>query len=286
MKVRVGIGLGGADMGPDELCGVVDDMTEVGFDSLWLPEILSRPSYDPLLALAWAGAHNRKLKLGTTMLLPGRNLYRLAKQLATLDVMTNGRFLVTFVPGIAQGPEREAVGVPVKERGAAIESGLPTVRRLVAGEDVDGFVLSPLPVQREFSMWLGGMHRSSLDRCGRLADGWLPSLCSPEDAAVGRKVIDDAAASVGRTVDPEHFGVSIGYSREPLDVDSPALVSLRARNPNYADLLPVGLPAVRDLIMRYIDVGFSKFVLRPVGTPASWRAELESLASAVNDLQT
>jgi len=286
VKVRVGIGLGGADMAPEALCGVVDDMTDVGFDSLWLPEVLSRPSYDPLLALAWAGAHNRKLKLGTTMLLPGRNLNRLAKQLATLDVLSDGRFLVTFVPGIAQGAEREAVGVPVKERGAAIEAGLPKVRRLLAGDEVDGFVLSPLPVQREFSMWLGGMHRSSLDRCGRLADGWLPSLCSPDDAAAGRKVIDDAAASVGRAIDPEHFGVSIGYAREPLDPDGPTLAALRARNPNYAELLPIGLPAVRELLTRYIDVGFSKFVLRPMGTPASWRAELESLASAVNDLQT
>jgi hypothetical protein len=48
----------------------------------------------------------------------------------------------------------------------------------------------------------------------------------------------------------------------------------------------VGLPAVRQLLERFIGVGFSKFVLRPVVPPASWRAELETLSAAVGDLQT
>jgi hypothetical protein len=48
----------------------------------------------------------------------------------------------------------------------------------------------------------------------------------------------------------------------------------------------VGLPALRALVERFIGVGFSKFVLRPVAAPASWRAELEALSAAVGDLQT
>jgi hypothetical protein len=48
----------------------------------------------------------------------------------------------------------------------------------------------------------------------------------------------------------------------------------------------VGLPALRQLIERFIGVGFSKFVVRPVAPPASWRAELEALSAAVGDLQT
>jgi hypothetical protein len=48
----------------------------------------------------------------------------------------------------------------------------------------------------------------------------------------------------------------------------------------------VGLPALRDVIERFVAVGFSKFVLRPVAAPRSWREELEALASAVGDLQT
>jgi hypothetical protein len=117
-----------------------------------------------------------------------------------------------------------------------------------------------------------------------LSDGWLPSLCTPDEAAAGRVVIEDAAARAGRSISPEHFGVSIGYARAPLDPVTAR--TLAARRPRALDLMPVGLPALREQVERFIAVGFSKFVVRPVAAPVSWRAELEALASAVGDLQT
>jgi hypothetical protein len=78
--------------------------------------------------------------------------------------------------------------------------------------------------------------------------------------------------------------MSIGYATEPID---PATArTLAARRPRALELTPVGLPAVRDRIEQFVAVGFSKFVLRPIAPPKSWRAELETLASAVGDLQT
>jgi hypothetical protein len=59
-----------------------------------------------------------------------------------------------------------------------------------------------------------------------------------------------------------------------------------ARRPRALELTPVGLPALRALIERFIAVGFSKFVVRPVVPPPSWVAELEALAASVGDLQT
>ena len=112
MKVRVGVSAGPGLVDPAGLSALADDLVELGFDSLWLPEVLSAPTLDPLVGLAWAGAHNPRLKLGTTMLLPGRNPLRLAKQVAALDTLSGGRFLVTFVPGLAHGPDRRAVGPP------------------------------------------------------------------------------------------------------------------------------------------------------------------------------
>jgi alkanesulfonate monooxygenase SsuD/methylene tetrahydromethanopterin reductase-like flavin-dependent oxidoreductase (luciferase family) len=144
--------------------------------------------------------------------------------------------------------------------------------------------ISPLPVQQPLEMWLGGTVPSALERCGRLSDGWLPSLCTPEEAAAGRVVIEEAAAKAGRKISDEHFGMSIGYAREPLD---PALVrTMAARRPRAPELTPIGLPALRRLLERFIGVGFSKFVLRPVVPPPSWRAELDALAAVVGDLQT
>jgi len=125
---------------------------------------------------------------------------------------------------------------------------------------------------------------AALERCGRLSDGWLPSLCTPEEAAAGRKVIEDAAARAGRTISQEHFGMSIGYATSPLDPATQR--AMAARRPRSVELTPVGLPALRKLIEQFLAVGFSKFVVRPVIGPKSWRAELEALAGAVGDLQT
>jgi probable F420-dependent oxidoreductase len=293
MKVRIGIGAAGAASTPESLGALVAAIDDLGFDSLWLSEVLTGPVIDPLVGLAWAAASNPRVKLGTTALLPGRNVVRLAKQLASLDVLCRGRLLVTLVPGLTYEPERDAIGVEPKRRGAIIDDALPLLRRLWTGETVshDGpagsfreVKLTPLPVQQPLEVWLGGTVPAALERCGRLSDGWLPSLCTPDEAAAGRVVIDEAAAKAGRSISGEHFGMSIGYARAPIDPATARVMA--ARRPRSVELTPVGLPAVRALIERFIAVGFSKFVLRPIAPPASWRAELEALSAAVGDLQT
>ena len=294
MKVRIGIGTGGA-LDADALVAVVDAIDDLGFDSLWLSEVLTAPVPDPLVALAFAAAHSSRVKLGTTMLLPGRNPVRLAKECATLDALSNGRLLLTFVPGLGQEPERAAIGLRGASRNAAIEEVLPLLRRLWTGAsvthhgdyaDFDGVTLSPVPHQQPLEAWLGGMTPAALDRCGRLGDGWLPSLCTPDEAANGKKVIDEAAARVGRSISDEHFGISLGYSRGPLSERAAMTMAARSRGHDPHDLVPVGLGALREYILRFLEVGFSKFVVRPLAPPASWRSELEEVAEAVIDLQT
>ncbi len=293
MKIRIGVGSAGAISSPDVLVELVRGLDELGFDSLWLSEVLTGPVLDPMVGLSWAAGSNPRLKLGTTMLLPGRNVLRLAKQLASLDVLCRGRLLVTLVPGLTYAPEREAIGVEPKRRGAFIDEALPLLRRLWAGETVshEGAVgswrdvkLSPLPVQQPLEVWLGGTAAAALERCGRLSDGWLPSLCTPDEAAAGRVVIEEAAAKAGRSISSEHFGMSIGYTSTPIDPATARLMT--ARRPRSVELTPVGWPALRERLERFIAVGFSKFVVRPIAAPASWRAELEALAGAVGDLQT
>ena len=291
MKIRIGVGA--ASLTADTLPDLVKGLDDLGFDSLWLSEVLTGPIIDPTVGLSWAAASNPRLKIGTTMLLPGRNVLRLAKQLASLDVLSKGRLLVTLVPGLTYAPEREAIGVEPKQRGAFIDEALPLLRRFWAGETVSyqgvagnfqNVKLAPLPAQQPLEVWLGGNVPAALDRCGRLSDGWLPSLCTPEEAAAGRIVIDEAAARAGRSISGEHFGMSIGYATAPID---PATArTMAARRPRSLELTPVGWPALREKIERFIDVGFSKFVVRPIVAPTSWRAELEALSATVGDLQT
>ena len=276
----------------DEVIQAIDDAR---LDSLWLSEVLTAPVIDPLVGLAWAAARSSRLKLGTTMLLPGRNLIRLAKELASLDALSAGRLLITFVPGLRTTPERDAIGVAPERRSEAFDEALPLLRRLWAGETVshhgrlgefDGVTLGPLPVQQPLEVWFGGMATSALVRCGRLADGWLPSVCTPEEAAAGRRVIDEAAARAGRVISPEHFGVSLGYARQPLGASALASLAARSRGNDPATLVPVGMPALRTAVERFVAAGFSKFVVRPLVQPPAWGEEIAQLGDAVGDLQT
>jgi probable F420-dependent oxidoreductase len=295
MKVRIGIGLGATTVEPEALAAMVEPLVDQGFDSLWLSEVLTGAAPDPLITLTWLAARYPRLKLGTTMLLPGRNVVRLAKELATLDRLSAGRLLVTFVPGLTHQPEHGAIGMTPKERAAAIEETLPVLRRLWAGEqvtyqgqgvDLEGVTLQPLPAQDPLEAWLGGVAPASLRRCGRLADGWLPSLCTPEEALAGKAVIDAAAAEAGRMIDPEHFGMSVGYRHRPPGEAARAAFARRAPGKRLEDLQPVGLVALRALLISYVEVGFSKFVLRPLDQPEDWGDELRRLADGVGDLQS
>jgi probable F420-dependent oxidoreductase len=295
VKVRVGVGVSGGATEPAQLGAIADEVVAGRLDSLWLSEVLTGAVGDPLVALAWAAGRNPTLKLGTTMLAPGRNPLRLAKSLASLDRLSAGRLLITLVPGLTTVPERGAVGPPPGERGAVIDAVLPLLRRLWAGEtvtwsglgvDLEAVTLTPLPHQDPLEVWLGGSAPAALRRCGRLGDGWLPSLCTPESAAEGRVVIEKAAGDAGRHISDEHFGVSIGYSRQPLSDRSRAAISARGRGVNPDAVVPVGWEAARDLLERFVAVGFSKFVLRPMAPPDDWAAEIAELADAVGDLQT
>ena len=293
MKVRIGISPGRSGLDLDAMDSICIAIADGGFDSLWLSEVLTSDGIDPLVGLAVAAARHDRLKIGTTMLAPGRNPVRLAKTLATLDRLSGGRLLVTFVPGLTTSPESEAIGAPVKSRGSAMDELLPLLRRLFDGETVeyDGMLgtfgpisLRPTPLQQPFEFWLGGMVRSSLERCGRLADGWLPSLCTIERAVHGREVINAAAAETGREISPEHFGVSVPYALRRDDAVDRALASRRAVRDDVVP--PVGAAAIRATLETYIEIGFSKFVLRPLGVTQNWPSELFELAEAVGDLQS
>ena len=172
---------------------------------------------------------------------------------------------------------------------------LPLLRRLWAGETVthDGpagrledVAVSPRPVPGPARVLDRGHGPGRPRRCGRLADGWLPSACTPEEVAAARPLIDEAATRAGRAISPEHFGVSIGYSLVPLDTATTQALATLRRGVDPAAVVPVGHDGLRAILERFLDVGFSKFVVRPIQPPTSWPAELETLAGGVLGLQT
>jgi probable F420-dependent oxidoreductase len=297
MKVRIGLGLGTRGLRDDACFGpLVDDLERLGFDSLWLSERLTSPTLDPLVGMAYTAGRTRHLKFGTSVLvLPGRNPAVLAKELASLDRISGGRLLLAFGLGAADAAEHQAFGIQPRERAAWFDEALPLLRRLWSEDNVDhhgarfnyqGMSIRPRPIQQPLEVWTGGFGPATLRRTGRLADGWLPSNVTPAEAAAGRKAIEQAAAEAGREIDPEHFGAIVVYARG--EAPSWAIEQLRQRRPDLepAVLLPAGLSGLRERLREYVEVGVSKFVVRPVEEPESWRDELEALAEAVLPLQS
>lgn len=296
MKVRFGFTCRGqADLALDRFPRLVDDLERLGFDSIWLPELMLNGPFDPLIGLAHAAARTERLKLGAYLIVPGRNPVRLARELANLDRLSGGRLLLIMVLGQPDEPEVMAQHVTKAERGALLEEVLPLLRRLWSGDVVqhDGPCyplrdarLSPTPVQEPLEMWLGGQVPGALRRAGRLGDGWIPGLTTPAEAAEKRKRVEDAAAEAGRTIDPEHFGVNLTYSRGALS--AAAVEQLHRRRPDLdpASLVPQSRAALHERVDEWLAVGFSKFLLRPVVPPADWTAELESLAEDILERQT
>ena len=189
MKIRFGFTCRGqADLALDDFPPLVDDLERLGFDSLWLPELMLNGPFDPLIGLAHAAARTTRLKLGAYVIVPGRNPVRLARALANLDRLSGGRLLLIMVLGQPNEPELLAQHVTKAERGALLEEVLPLLRRLWSGDVVHHHGpryqlrdarLSPTPVQVPLDMWLGGQLPGALRRAGRLGTGGSPASSRP-----------------------------------------------------------------------------------------------------------
>lgn len=295
MKVRFAVAPGGAAQDGVGLAAFADALETSGFDGVWLSDVPLAPVLDPLLGLALIAGRTSRLRLGANVVPLGRNPFVLAKELAQLDRLSDGRLLLSFVVGTDLPGEREVLGVDGGARTAVLEEVLGLLRRWWAGEEVEhrsprwsfpGVAAPARPVQDPLEVWLGGRGPKALERIGRIADGWLGAAITPEEARGARERIQESAARAEREVDPEHFGLSIPYARTAPD---PAVLSgIVARRPDIDPLalLPIGAHALRQLILRYVDAGLSKFVVRPAMAVTSWQEEVDWLTDAILDQQT
>ncbi len=301
MKVRIGFGFGVRTKLNDSGFGeVVDALEELRFDSLWLSERIGSEAPDPLVALSFAAGRTTRLKLGmSVMVLPGRNPIVLAKELATLDRLSGGRLLPAFGLGVADPHEQQAFGVERGARAKMFDEALQVLRGCWAADPLthhgdyfhyDALQVLPKPLQEHVDVWLGGIAPSELRRVGRLAEGWLPSFVTPEDAARGRETIEATCAEHGRSIEDDHYGVLIPYATGP--VPDAVLAGLATRRPDLADpsvLIPAGWDALIATIDRFVAVGTSKFVVLPIVEPRSpgeWVQHLVEAAPLVLARQT
>jgi len=301
MKVRIGYGLGvRTKLNDGGFAQVVDALERLRFDSLWFSERIGGEAPDPLVAMAFAAGRTTRLKLGTSvMVLPGRNPVVLAKELATLDRMSGGRLLPAFGLGVADPHEQQAFGVERPARAKLFDEAIQVLRGCWAegslthhGEHFhyDDLHVLPKPQQHHVEIWLGGIAPSELRRVGRIADGWLPSFVTPDDAARGREAIEATLAEHDRTIEDDHYGAYIPFALGP--IPDALLAGLAQRRPDLADpaiLVPQGWDALMSTIDQFVAVGTSKFVILPIvepATPDEWVSHLEDAAPIVLPRQT
>lgn len=284
---------------PGALWDLIDLCERTEIDSLWFSERLSSPIPipEPITTMAAVAARTKRLKFGPSVLtLPFRAPAVLAREIAMIDVLSNGRML----PAIGIGAEDErsfkATGVPVRERARRTDEAIAIMRACWTGEPVtfegqfwqlDGITVRPAPVQRPMPLWIGGNSDAAARRAGRLGDGWIPSFIAPEQLKHGIQVTLEHAEQAGREFEIDHFGALMYFC---LDDDSATAEALarpyippgRASAETLARCTAFG-PAslVRERLEQYVEAGGSKFVLRPMCPPDRMMEQLARLADEV-----
>ena len=254
---------------------------EVGFESIWYAEHPVLPVHsesnfpsggpipetyahfaDPYIALARASGVTTTIKLATGItLVPERNPLLLAKEIATLDRFSNGRFLF----GIGAGwnrEETEIFGGDFEHRWTQVRESVAVMKELWTKDEAEyhgryyDFPLvkcNPKPVQKPHPpVILGGMAKNALRRVATWGDGWMPNRITPAELEKGRAMLDTLAAEMGR--DPASLTITV-YGQAP----------------------------DRESVQSLLNAGADRVVVRPehVDTEEEMGQQLERMADAV-----
>ena len=255
---------------------------ELGFESLWYAEHPAVPvqsdspfpatggeipwTYshftDPYIALARASGATSTIKLGTGItLVPERNPLLLAKEIASLDRFSGGRFLFGIGTGWLR-EETEIFGGDFEHRWTQTREALEVMKELWTKDEAEYHgkyynfppVKSyPKPAQQPHPpIIIGGLARNVLRRIVAHADGWLPNRITPAEVEDSRKRLDAMAEEAGR--DPKSISISV-----------------------------YGQPADNDLVRSYLNAGADRVVVRPdhVVNEYEMGKQLERMAEAV-----
>ena len=252
-----------------------------GVDSLWQSDRLVSPEpfLEPMSVMAALAGATERLKFGMNVLVvPFRDPLVLAKQCATIDVLSDGRLLPAFGVGGDIAPEWEATGRSADGRGSRADEALELMSRLWSEERVTfegehyryvDASIAPRPVQQPLPLWIGGSSRAAIRRTARVGTGWLGGVQTAAQVAPVVAAIKQASAAAGREIEPDHYGAGFAYRfgswDEPLVQRAAAGIARIADGGDPHDYLAVGdAKAILRRIEQYRAAGVSKFVLRPL----------------------
>ncbi len=284
------IGLFGINVGPGttpqqaRATGVLAE--ELGLESLWALDHVVMPSgyeteypydesgkmmggadevdiADPLTWLTFAAAVTDRIKLGTgVIVLPQRNPVVLAKQAASLDVLSGGRLLL----GVGVGwlaEEFAAVGVPFADRGRRHDDYVEAMRALWRDTkasvhntytNFDNAISLPRPARRAVPIVIGGRSNRSARRAAEIGDGYFPSITEPDQLSPLLNIMK--AESQRRQRDPADIEVTVPYPGDPAELTAAA----------HGDT--AALERITALLQQFADSGVSRTLLAGVADDA------------------
>ena len=264
----------GSTFRPADTIALAQLAEALGFDSVWAGEHVVVPSpraapspmepedpiLDPLVHLGFVAAATERVLLATgIIILPQRNPLVLAKQAASLDVLSGGRLLLGIGAGYLE-PEFEVLGADFANRNDVTDDAIVKMKQAWTGESIDGHTMRPTPAQAGGPpIWIGGNSKRAARRAVELGAGWSPfpngnakiaartrttSIMTPEDLQAMVRYCAEHAEAIGRT--------------EPLDVVfMPVSMTMFAGHPDWTpDIVVEEVHALAEAGMTAMTVTF------------------------------
>jgi probable F420-dependent oxidoreductase len=300
---RFGVTL--AFQAPESLRALAIRAEALGFDSIWSGDHIAfhNPTLESLTTLSHLAAITRRVRIGTGVyLLALRHPTIAAKSVATLDVLSGGRFVFGVGVGGEFPKEFEAAGVPHHERGRRVDEAIAVCRLLWAKSPASfegqfvrftDVALEPKPVQPGGPpIWIGGRSDHALRRAARLGDGWVSYVVTPERYRASLERIHAFAAEAGRDLragrgfEPAHLFFAVmddDWDRARVQA---ARYLTRQYNQPFDELVKkyclLGPPAVcLETLARFVEAGVRTFIIGFVAGADRAPEQLERFAAEV-----
>lgn len=298
MAAGIGITCGGDHWAADQIRAV----ETLGYDSYWTGEhiVYHRPILEAVTVLTHAAALTTKIKIGpATLILPLRHPTMIAKEFASLDVLSEGRVRLTVGVGGDYPREFDACNVPMSERGQRSTEAIEIMRKYWSGErfDYDGKIFKlrdvnmlPRPVNGTIPIWVSGRQEGPMRRAAALGDGWHPYMYTADRCRESFFKVKQYAEEAGRVLPPDYVFACFIYVAlydDEKEARAHGVKELSYRyDQDFSELVDkycaYGPPArVIDYLARYIEAGTNYLILAPIMPPERRIEHLERLARDV-----
>jgi F420-dependent oxidoreductase-like protein len=214
MKLGVHIGYWGLGLTSQDQLNIVQEAERLGYDSVWTAEAYGS---DSATILGWLAGQTTKIRLGSGIFqMPGRSPAMTAMTAATIDQLSDGRMILgigSSGPQVAEGWHGQRFAKQLqrtREYVAVVRMALARERVEFHGETLElplpdgpgkALKLTIAPVQERIPIYLAAIGPKNTALAGEIADGWIPTLFSPEHVSELRPLLEEGAARSGRSLE-------------------------------------------------------------------------------------